>query len=174
MLHCCCAPCASYVLECLIPRYDITLFFYNPNIEPQAEFEKRKNELSKLLKMALFESDIDLIECEYNNTVFSNSVLSLRGEPEGGQRCRVCFELRLRETAIKTRAGEYDIFATTLTVSPHKDAELINEIGNNISNELNVEYLPSDFKTNDGFKRSVELSKRYGLYRQGYCGCKCV
>jgi len=123
--------------------------------------------------MASFESDIGLIECEYDNTVFSNAVLSLRGEPEGGLRCRVCFELRLRETAIKARAGEYDIFATTLTVSPYKDADLINDIGTNISNELNVEYLPSDFKTNDGFKRSVELSKRYGLYRQAYCGCIC-
>jgi len=157
-----------------MPLYDITILFYNPNIEPRAEFDKRKEALLTFLTKAEIESEVDLIECNYDNTVFSNSVLSLREESEGGARCRICFTLRIRETAMKAKAGEFDLFATTLTVSPHKDAELINTIGYRISDELNVKYMPSDFKTNDGFKRSVELSKRYGLYRQAYCGCKTV
>jgi len=171
LLHCCCAPCASYVLECLLPQYNITLLFYNPNIEPQEEYYKRKNELNKLVQKSLPQYDIKILECEYDNTAFNNAVLSLRKEPEGGRRCRVCFDLRLTETARRAKAGKYDIFATTLSVSPHKDAELINELGSKISDELGVDYLQSNFKTNDGFKRSVELSKDYGLYRQRYCGC---
>ena len=171
LLHCCCAPCAVYVLECLMPQYNITVLFYNPNIEPQSEYDKRKNELTGLLVKASLESDVDRLECGYDNAVFSNAVLSLRSEPEGGKRCRICFELRLRETAKRAAAGKYDIFATTLTVSPHKDADVINEIGQLLSSEYTVKYLSSDFKMNDGFKRSVELSKSYNLYRQRFCGC---
>jgi len=154
-----------------MPLYDITLLFYNPNIEPEQEFKKRKKELNKLPEMASTESEVKLLECDYDNAVFQKAVLSLRDQPEGGKRCQVCFELRLRETAIRAGAGEFDIFATTLTVSPHKNSMFINELGNRISNEENVKYLASDFKTNDGFKRSAELSKRYKLYRQTYCGC---
>jgi len=180
LLHCCCSPCASYVLECLVQDYKTTLLFYNPNIEPREEYDKRRDEIYRLLEIIALDKrvgnslptfEVKLLECEYDNTVFESAVLSLRNEPEGGKRCRVCFELRLEETARRARAGEYDIFATTLSVGPHKDAELINEIGRKISDELGVEYLSSNFKTNDGFKRSVELSKKYGLYRQRYCGC---
>jgi len=155
-----------------MPQYNITVLFYNPNIEPQSEYDKRKNELTGLLVKASLESDVDRLECGYDNAVFSNAVLSLRSEPEGGKRCRICFELRLRETAKRAAAGKYDIFATTLTVSPHKDADVINEIGQLLSSEYTVKYLSSDFKMNDGFKRSVELSKSYNLYRQRFCGCE--
>ena len=155
-----------------MPEYNITVLFYNPNIEPQEEYEKRKKELIKLLDEASFPSDVIMLENEYDNAAFSTAALSLRDEPEGGARCRVCFELRLSETAARAKAGEYDVFATTLSVSPHKDAKLINEIGAQIASEYGIKYLASDFKKNDGYKRSVELSKKYGLYRQEYCGCK--
>jgi len=155
-----------------MPDYNITLFFYNPNIEPQEEFEKRKNEIPRLLSKSSFTSDVDILNCEYDNTAFSNAVLSLRKEPEGGARCRICFELRLAKTAQTAKTGEYDIFATTLSVSPHKNAKLLNEIGQRLADEYGVKHLTSDFKKNNGYKRSVELSKEYDLYRQSYCGCK--
>ena len=134
LLHCCCAPCASYVIEFLIPQYNISVLFYNPNIEPYAEYKKRKEEFIKLLNAASFASPIMQLECEYDNAVFINTALSLRKEPEGGERCRMCFEMRLSETARRAKAGKYDSFATTLSVSPHKDADLLNEIGNRIAN----------------------------------------
>ena len=172
LLHCCCAPCTTYVLECLVPEYNVTLFFYNPNIEPHEEYEKRKKELVKLLEKASLSSELKLLDKEYDNAAFVDAALSLRDEPEGGERCRVCFELRLKETAARAVAGEFDVFGTTLSVSPHKDANLLNEIGTRIASEYDVKYLSSDFKKNNGYKRSVELSKKYGLYRQEYCGCK--
>ena len=181
LLHCCCAPCASSVLETLLPEYRISLLFYNPNIEPVEEYNKRKAEVFELVKkMTAFQQvenslhdtfSVDIITIGYDNDLFQSAVLSLRNEPEGGERCRVCFELRLKKTAQEALAGEYDIFATTLSVSPHKDANILNEIGKRLSDEYSVPYLPADFKTNDGFRRSVELSKRYNLYRQRYCGC---
>ena len=171
LLHCCCAPCASYVLECLTPQYNVSLLFYNPNIEPQAEHEKREKEIARLLEKASLLSSVDVIDCDYDNAAFENVTLSLRDEPEGGLRCNACFELRLRETARRAQTGKYDVFGTTLTVSPHKNANLINEIGNKLAKEYHVEYLQSDFKKNNGYKRSAELSKQYGLYRQNYCGC---
>ncbi|MDR2568729.1 MAG: epoxyqueuosine reductase QueH [Oscillospiraceae bacterium] len=172
LLHCCCAPCTCYVLECLIPDYRVSLLFYNPNIEPHAEYEKRKNELLKFLAKASLITKIKLLECNYNHAAFVEAVLSLRGEPEGGARCRVCYKLRLKETAAWAKAGGYDVFATTLSVSPHKNAELLNQLGSELADEYDVEYLPSDFKKNDGYKRSIELAKKYGLYRQNYCGCR--
>jgi len=181
LLHCCCAPCASSVLETLLPDYRITLLFYNPNIEPLAEYDKRKTEVFRLVEKITADKQVmdslhlpfavDILAAEYDNDIFETAVSSLRDEPEGGERCRVCFELRFKKTAQKAKAGEYDIFATTLSVSPHKDVKIINEIGSRLSEEFSIGFLPSDFKTNDGFKRSVELSKRYGLYRQEYCGC---
>ena len=171
LLHCCCAPCASYVLECLIPDYSVTLLFYNPNIEPQEEYIKRQNEAKKLLKKMSLESVVEQLECGYGNAAFADAVLSLRDEPEGGKRCRICFKLRLEETARRAAAGEYDIFATTLSVSPHKNAKQLNEIGSEASGKYNIKYLSSDFKKNNGYLRSVELSKAFGLYRQEYCGC---
>jgi len=172
LLHCCCAPCASYVIDHLIPEYNVSLLFYNPNIEPSGEYKKRKHELLKLMKKASLSSKIKLLECEYDNAAFANAALSLRDEPEGGKRCSVCIELRLRETAARAVTGEYDIFTTTLSVSPHKNADLINEIGSHLSDEYGIGYLNADFKKHDGYKRSIELSKQYDLYRQNYCGCK--
>ena len=172
LLHCCCAPCTSYVLEALLPDYQITLLFYNPNIEPREEFDKRKNELKYLLEKTSMQSDVALLECEYDNAVFGNAVLSLQREPEGGARCGICFELRLVETARRAAQGEYDVFATTLSVSPHKNAALLNEIGEKTAKEHSTVYLKSDFKKNNGYLRSIELSKKYSLYRQEYCGCK--
>ena len=172
LLHCCCAPCASSVLERLIQQYDVSVVFYNPNIEPLEEYEKRKKELEKLLRIMPFIPDIKLIECEYDNAAFNHVALSLREEPEGGKRCRACFKLRLAETAKLAKTEEYDFFATTLSVSPHKNAKVLNEIGIEQAEIYDIEFLNSDFKKQDGYKRSVELSKEYELYRQSYCGCK--
>ena len=181
LLHCCCAPCASFVLETLLPDYRITLLFYNPNIEPAVEYKKRQGELIRLVEMMNTDNDArnslhyqkqpDIIDTEYDNDIFKTAVQFLRDEPEGGERCSVCFELRLKKTAREASAGKYDIFATTLSVSPHKETKVLNDIGTRLSKEFLVEYLPADFKTNDGFKRSVELSKRFNLYRQRFCGC---
>ena len=172
LLHCCCAPCASSVLERLIPQYDINVVFYNPNIEPQEEYEKRKKELAKLLLDMPLLLDVKQIENEYDNAAFKHVALSLRKEHEGGERCRACFKLRLSETARIAKTGEYDMFATTLSVSPHKNAKILNEIGNKQAKKYDIEYLNSDFKKQDGYKRSIELSHEYGLYRQNYCGCQ--
>jgi len=172
LLHCCCAPCAVYVIEHLQPQYNISLLFYNPNIEPQIEYIKRKDEVSRLLNETSFKSEVKLLECEYDNAAFQNAALSLRDKPEGGKRCRLCFALRLIETAQRAKEGNFDIFTTTLSVSPHKNADILNEIGSTAGNEIGIEYLHADFKKHNGYKRSVELSKQYDLYRQTYCGCK--
>jgi len=171
LLHYCCAPCAGHVIELLLDSYDLTLFFYNPNIEPFEEYIKRKNELSKLIKQASYDSDVKILDCEYDNAVFINAALSLRKEPEGGLRCRECFKIRLSETAKRAAEGEYDYFTTTLSVSPHKDAKILNELGLQAGREYDIKYFVSDFKKNGGYNRSVELSKEYELYRQNYCGC---
>ena len=171
LLHCCCAPCASYVLESLIPLYDCTVLFYNPNIEPCDEYDKRRGELDKLLARNSLLENIGVLDCDYDNDTFVQAVCQLRGEPEGGARCTICYELRLRETAKRAKDGNFEIFTSTLSVSPYKDANLLNDIGDKLAVEYNIEYLSSDFKKNDGYRRSVELSKKYGLYRQNYCGC---
>jgi len=171
LLHCCCAPCASYVLESLIPLYDCTVLFYNPNIEPFEEYEKRRGELDKLFARNSLLNNVGKLNCNYDNDTFVQTVCQLRGEPEGGARCTICYEMRLRETAKRAKDGNFEIFTTTLSVSPYKDAELLNAIGDKLTAEYNIEYLRSDFKKNDGYRRSVELSKKYGLYRQNYCGC---
>ena len=171
LLHCCCAPCASYVLEYLSPFYQITILFYNPNIQPLEEHDKRAGELEKLLSLAEFPNHVNMLAVEYDAAAFEFAAIQFRDEPEGGRRCRACFELRLGETAARAGAGGYDCFATTLTVSPHKAASVINEIGGNLAVMHGVKYLDSDFKKRDGYKRSIELSKQYGLYRQSYCGC---
>ena len=172
LLHCCCAPCASYVLEYLSPSYEITILFYNPNIRPAEEFLKREAELQRLLSLAVYPNRIDMLTCNYDAEAFEAAAAPFWEEPEGGQRCRACFELRLRETAKRAKEGAYDCFTTTLSVSPHKDAMLLNEIGDSLAGEYGVEYLRSNFKKRNGYKRSIELSKQYGLYRQSYCGCK--
>jgi len=171
LLHCCCAPCAAYVLEYLSPSYDISVLFYNPNIHPRMEFDKRAAELNKLLALAQYPNSVAGIECGYDRAEYELAAAPLSDEQEGGIRCGVCFELRLEKTADRAKTGGYDYFATTLSVSPHKNAGLINEIGANLAEKYGVRYLASDFKKRDGYKRSVELSKKYGLYRQSYCGC---
>jgi len=159
------------VLESLIPLYDCTVLFYNPNIEPFDEYDKRRGELDKLVARNSLLKYTGILDCNYDNDTFVQAVGQLRGEPEGGARCTICYELRLRETAKRAKDGNFEIFATTLSVSPYKDANLLNDIGDRLAVEYNIEYLRSDFKKNDGYRRSVELSKKYGLYRQNYCGC---
>ena len=172
LLHVCCGPCASYVLEHLTPVYDISILFYNPNAEPQEEYERRKSNLVKLLNEAPFAAGIELLDCDYDNRAFVDAVSSLRNQPEGGARCRICFDLRLRKTVERAKEGGYDVFATTMTVSPQKSAKTLNDVGSELSDEYSIPYLVSDFKKQNGYIRSVELSNQYGLYRQDYCGCE--
>ena len=169
LLHSCCAPCASYVLEYLIRYFSITLFFFNPNIATREEYFKRASELNKLPDVG--EDRVEIIIYDYDTAVYINRAAPYADEPEGGQRCRECFMLRLEETAKTAAEGRYDYFTTTLSVSPHKDAGILNELGGRLAGEYKTEYLFSDFKKRDGYKRSIELSKQYSLYRQNYCGC---
>jgi len=168
LLHCCCAPCASYVLEYLSQSFDVTAFFYNPNIYPRAEYDKRLSEMSKLLAMTGYP---DMLIGEYDIAAFAAVAKPFVDEPEGGRRCAECFKLRLSKTARRAQTSGFDLFTTALSVSPHKNAALLNEIGAALAVEYGVKYLHSDFKKNDGYKHSIVLSKQYGLYRQSYCGC---
>ena len=168
LLHACCAPCSSYVLEYLSQYFDITLFFYNPNISPEKEFLYRLSELERFVGEV--EYKIPIISPEYNANEFFSRVKGMESLSEGGERCKVCYELRLRRTAEAAAKG-YDYFTTTLSISPYKNAKWLNEIGEKLSGEYGVKYLFSDFKKDNGYKRSIELSREYGLYRQDYCGC---
>ncbi len=170
LLHSCCAPCSSYVLAYLTQYFDITVFYYNPNILPEEEYQKRLSEQKRLLKEAY--AGVQLIEGNYEPEVFYEMARGMEQEPEGGARCFRCYELRLRETARMAKENGYDYFATTLSISPHKNAAKLNEIGERIGAEYGIAHLPSDFKKKDGYKQSIELSKKYQLYRQGYCGCR--
>jgi len=172
LLHCCCAPCSSHALERLSPDYDITALFYNPNIKPAEEYDKRAGEMGKLLSSASYPNGVGLLVRDYDGPAFDALAGPFMDEPEGGRRCRMCFEQRLGEAARLARDGGYDFFATTLSVSPHKDAAVINDVGGKIARDCGVAYLPADFKKRGGYARSVELSKLYGLCRQGYCGCR--
>lgn len=171
VLHCCCAPCSSYVLEYLSVFFAITLFFYNPNITDDAEYEKRRQELVRLVKEGAYPGRIEFVHADYDSGLFFERVRGLEREPECGKRCFVCYELRLRKTAELAVAAGADYFCTTLSISPHKNADKLMEIGEALSRECGIAYLPSDFKKRDGYKRSIELSRQYGLYRQNYCGC---
>lgn len=172
LMHACCGPCSSYVLEYLSKYFKIDLFYYNPNTYPPAEYEKRGRELEKLIELMTFENPVGLIPVEYDPESFYRAALGQENEREGGARCESCFRLRLERTAQAAKAGGYDYFATTLTVSPYKNAQLINRIGLELEREYGVKYLISDFKKREGYKRSIELSRNYGLYRQEYCGCE--
>lgn len=177
LLHSCCAPCSSAVLKKLSPYFNITIFYYNPNISPQKEYEKRKQEeinfINKLNRTKEFNNicEIKFLDCDYNNKIFFSSVKGLEDEPEGGKRCKVCYKLRLEETAKIAKQNNFEYFSTTLSVSPYKNSQLLNEIGKFLSEEYNIKYLFSDFKKENGYKTSIELSKSHGLYRQDYCGC---
>ncbi len=170
LLHVCCAPCASSVIETLRDRARLTLFFYNPNIYPEEEYIRRRDEVYRLVERA--RGGLTVSCGSYCPDVFESAARGYETCPEGGGRCGECFRLRLTETARHAAEGRYDAFTTTLTVSPHKDARLINEIGGEVSRSVGVPFLPCDFKKRDGYARSVELSRRYGLYRQNYCGCR--
>ena len=171
LLHACCAPCSSYCLEYLSQYFSITVLFYNPNISPETEYNKRVDEIRRLIDGLPVNNKVSLIEGRYLPSEFYNSVKGLEKEPEGGKRCHVCYELRLREAAITAKELGFDYFTTTLSISPLKDAEKLNEIGKKLSDEYGVAYLYSDFKKKNGYKRSIELSREYNLYRQNFCGC---
>lgn len=171
LLHSCCAPCSSYVILYLSQYFKITVFFYNPNIMPDFEYKRRLEEQKRLLKMVTTKNPIDFIEGEYEPNVFLTEIKGLENEPEGSDRCFRCYRMRLEQTAKYAKDYNYDYFTTTLTVSPYKKADKINEIGKYLSEKYNVKYLFSDFKKRNGYKQSIELSKQYNLYRQDYCGC---
>ncbi len=170
LLHSCCAPCSSYVLEYLATKFAIDILFYNPNIAPTEEHDRRREELVRMTSEMGFQGGI--FRPEYDQNEFLQVVAGLENEPEGGARCAKCFHQRMKKTADMATHGGYDYFATTLTISPHKNAQLINSIGADIAQNMGVDYLFSDFKKLGGYKRSLELSEVYGLYRQDYCGCR--
>lgn len=171
LLHSCCAPCSSYVLEYLSEYFEITVFYYNPNISPAREYEKRVQEQRSLIERLPAKHPIRLEVGPYEPERFYAMAKGFEKEPEGGERCFGCYRLRLEEAAKLAAEGGYDYFTTTLTISPLKNARKLNEIGEELEAIYKVEHLPSDFKKKNGYKRSVELSALYGLYRQNYCGC---
>lgn len=171
LVHSCCAPCSSYVLEYLNKYFNITVLYYNPNIYPFGEYEYRKNEQKRLISEMQFENPVSFIDCDYDNNSFNKAVKGLEAEPEGGKRCEKCFELRLNKTAEVAKENGFDYFVTTLSISPLKNAETLNRIGKEAGEKYGVKYLLSDFKKNNGYKRSIELSREYSLYRQNFCGC---
>lgn len=171
LLHACCAPCSSAVLERIANFFQITIYYYNPNITDQEEYQKRIEELKKLISLVKPKHEIKLIEGAWEPEKYNAIAKGLENEPERGKRCYKCYELRLEETAKLAEQLKIPYFCTTLTLSPHKNSNWINEIGENLDKEYNSTYLYSDFKKKDGYKRSIELSKQYNLYRQDYCGC---
>ena len=171
LLHACCAPCSSAVLEYLSQYFAITLLYYNPNIAPLEEYQQREAELRRLVSQMKFTHPVELLPCQYDGQAFVQAARGLEGEPEGGKRCEACFRLRLRYAAQEAARLRFDYYTTTLSISPMKNAPLLNQLGEEIGREFGVAHLPSDFKKKDGYKRSVQLSKEYDLYRQDYCGC---
>lgn len=168
LLQSCCGPCSTYVLSYLTQYFDITLLYYNPNIQPREEYDLR---LANQRKVLAAMPEVHIMECSYDGEAYNEAVQGLEAEPEGGARCTACFQLRLEETARRAAEGKFDYFCTTLTVSPHKDAQRINAIGQALGERYGVQWLPSDFKKREGYKESIRLSQELGLYRQDYCGC---
>jgi len=171
LLHSCCGPCSTEVIARLTKYFDITILYYNPNIEPKAEYEKRKQEQIRFINEFKPINKLEYMDCDYDNDAFLKMAQGLETEPEGGTRCHRCYELRLMKTAQLGKENNFDYFGTTLTVSPYKNSEVINQLGENIANKLGIKYLYSDFKKEDGYKKSIEYSKQYKLYRQNFCGC---
>ena len=167
LLHSCCAPCSTAVIERLKDYFNITIIYYNPNIEPFEEYKKRKNEQIKIINMY----GLEIMDCDYDNDLFHEMSKGLESVPERGIRCHKCYRLRLTYTMNKAKENNFDYFGTTLTVSPYKLSNVINEIGLELEKNNNIKFLLSDFKKHDGYKKSIELSKEYNLYRQNYCGC---
>ena len=171
LLHSCCAPCSSYVLEYLSDYFRITVFYYNPNIYPDEEYEKRVKEQQSFIRRLPVTHPVSFLAGSYEKDRFYQMAKGLEQEPEGGERCFRCYELRLRKTAELAEQLGMDYFTTTLSISPLKNATKLNEIGLGLAKEYHTSYLVSDFKKKNGYKRSVELSNEYGMYRQNYCGC---
>lgn len=171
LLHACCAPCSSYVLEYLTAYFDISVFYYNPNISPYAEYEKRILELKRLMREMPLPGKTEFIDGEYDPDRFADIAKGMETMDEGGERCFKCYRLRMEEAAKAASEQGFDYFTTTLSISPHKNADKINEIGRELEQKHRVKYLYADFKKREGYKRSIQLSREYGLYRQNYCGC---
>ena len=171
LLHSCCAPCSSYVLEYLSQYFAITVLYYNPNIYPDEEYTKRVEEQQHFIEQFPAKHPISFIEGTFDKNRFYEAVKGLEQEPEGARRCEVCFHLRLEEAALTAQEHKMDYFTTTLSISPLKNAQLLNEIGDKLAKQYQIPYLHSDFKKKNGYQRSVELSREYGMYRQDYCGC---
>lgn len=171
LLHSCCAPCSSYVIEYLSSYFKILVFYYNPNLYPDEEYEKRVNEQMRFIQAFPAKYPVEFLSGDFEKERFYEAVKGLEQEPEGGARCFACYRLRLMETARTAKRLGMDYFTTTLSISPLKNAVKLNEIGEELAEEYGVAYLPSDFKKKNGYHRSVELSKEYGMYRQDYCGC---
>ena len=171
LLHACCAPCSSYCLEYLSEYFEITVLFYNPNIDTDEEYEKRAEELKRFIKEKEFKKHVDIIDMDHDPQVFYDAVKGYEHYEEGADRCFLCYRLRMEMAAKLAAKEQYDYFCTTLSISPLKNAEAINSIGYELADIYGVSWLPSDFKKNNGYLRSIELSKEYDLYRQNYCGC---
>lgn len=171
LLHSCCAPCSSYCLEYLSEYFEITVFYYNPNIYPEEEFYFRASEQERFISELESKNKISFIQGEYDKDRFYEIAKGLESEPERGKRCHKCYELRLREAGLLAKKLGFDYFTTTLSISPQKDAAKLNEIGGKLASEIGVSYLFSDFKKKNGYLRSTEISKEHGMYRQNYCGC---
>ena len=171
LLHSCCGPCSSYVISYLTNYFDITILYYNPNIYPYDEYLKRKQEQIKLINEIDCSNNLDIMDCDYDNDLYEKCIIGLENEPERGNRCMVCYNLRMEKTAKMAKECNYDYFCTTLSVSPYKNSEWINKIGEKLQNKYNINWLYSYFKKKDGYKQSILLSKKYNLYRQDYCGC---
>lgn len=168
LLHSCCGPCSTHVINVLKDDYDITVLYYNPNIDTEEEFAHRYREQKRYCEAV----GVKVIEVPYNAGEFLDAVKGLENEPEGGGRCSVCFKLRLDKTARLAKEMGFDAFATTLTVSPHKNSLVINGVGKSVEEAVQIEFVDGNFKKQDGYKKSIELAKQYDLYRQNYCGCK--
>lgn len=171
LLHSCCAPCSSYVLEYLSKYFSVTVFYYNPNISKKEEYEKRKAEQIRLIGEMKTNNKVSFLDCDYNPAEFFDCAKGYENCTEGGERCFRCYRLRLEKTAQTAKNQNFDYFCTTLSISPLKNAQKINEIGFDVESEQGVKWLPSDFKKREGYKRSIELSRQFDLYRQNYCGC---
>lgn len=172
LLHACCAPCSSYVLEYLKEHFEITLYFYNPNISTREEFELRAKELRRFSAQFCGEGEVEVKVEDYDHLEFINEILGKEDLTEGGARCYDCYKLRLEKSARFAKENGFDMFTTTLSISPHKNASWLNEIGRDMSEKHGIDYLYSDFKKKNGYKRSCELSKAFNLYRQSFCGCE--
>ena len=168
LLHTCCAPCSTHVLETLKNEYDITIYYYNPNIYPKEEYQKRLANAQKIANSL----NINLIEGNYSTGIWHEKAKGFESEPEGGKRCAICYSMRLENSALFAKHHGFDLIATTLTISPHKDSKLINKIGKLMAAKHSIDFLEKDFKKDNGFRKSIELSKQHDLYRQKYCGCE--